>query len=161
MSDREQKRSAAFWIATVGGIGLVPRMPGTAGSCVGVVLWYCTTLVTSPTGMLACQLLLFVVLFFLGLWSSSVTERELHRKDPSEIVIDETTGAVIPYIGMQFSVVTCITGFILFRIFDIVKPFPINRLQKVKGGWGIMIDDVAAGILSLIILHALRYYIYG
>lgn len=161
MSDRDQKRSAAFWSATVGGIGLVPLMPGTAGSCAGVLLWYCTTLVSSPAGMLVCQLLLFVFIFGLGLWSSSAAEKELNRKDPPEIVIDETAGVLIPFIGMQFSVFAGIAGFILFRIFDIVKPFPINRLQTVKGGWGIMIDDAAAGIFTLIILRALHFFILG
>jgi len=156
MSDHYKNKSAAFWFATVGGTGLVPRMPGTAGTVVGVLLWYCTTLLPHS---LFLQVVLFACLFVIGLWASSSFERQFNRKDPSEVVIDETAAVLITFFGLPFSWFACITGFILFRIFDIIKPFPINRLERIKGGWGIMIDDVAAGIFSLIILRILLYWI--
>jgi phosphatidylglycerophosphatase A len=156
MSNPSSKKSAAFWFATVGGTGLAPGMPGTAGTCVGVLLWYCTTLLPYS---LILQLLLFVCLFFLGVWASRSMEQIMKRKDPSEVVIDETAAVLIPFFGLPFSWITCIAGFILFRLFDITKPFPINRLERIKGGWGIMIDDVGAGIFSLIILRILLVYI--
>lgn len=104
---------------------------------------------------------IIAALLFIGLaiWISDAAERTLKRKDPGCIVIDEIAGMVVTLIGLPFNIATVVTGFILFRILDILKPFPIRVLdQRLSGGLGIVADDVAAGIFSNIIIRILLYF---
>ena len=157
---RGTKSKIAWLIATVGGIGKFPFCPGTIGTIPGVILWWLTTLL--PFSLLIVtiiQLLLFVIIFWIGLWSSTIAEKVIGKKDPSEVVIDEAVSPLITFLGIAvFSWKIAVIGFILNRIFDIWKPYPINRLQDFKSGWGIMIDDVASAIVSAVFLRVIIYF---
>ena len=157
---RGTKSKIAWLIATVGGIGKFPVGPGTVGTIPGVILWWLTTLL--PFSLLIItiiQLLLFVLIFLVGLWSSTIAEKVIGKKDPSEVVIDEAVSPLITFLGIAtFSWTIVLIGFVLNRIFDIWKPYPINRLQDFKSGWGIMIDDVASAIVSAVFLQVIIYF---
>ena len=156
------KSKIAWLIATVGGIGKFPVGPGTVGTIPGVILWWLTTLLPDSYSLLTIiiiQLGLFVLIFFIGLWSSTIAEKVIGKKDPSEVVIDEAVSPLITFLGIAaFSWEIAIIGFVLNRIFDIWKPYPINRLQDFKSGWGIMIDDVASAIVSAVFLRVIIYF---
>jgi phosphatidylglycerophosphatase A len=135
--------------------GYSPVAPGTAGSLLALaILW----LLHPRDSYLGPGLVLF---FFLGLWASSRVEGEEVQKggkhDPSIVNIDEIVGMGLSVVLLPHAVprVWWIAGFLLFRVFDIVKPFPADRAQRLPGGWGIMIDDVIAGIYANAVLQAL------
>ena len=134
-------------IATVGGIGYVPRLPGTAASVIGAgISW-----LLSPNP--AAQIAGCLAAAALGFWSAGPTAKALGEKDPSVVVIDEVAGmmlglALLPAKGWVYLV-----GFLLFRFLDISKPGPIRRLERLPGSVGIMFDDLAAGILTNLVLR--------
>lgn len=135
-------------VATFGGVGFVPLAPGTAGSAVAaILLWF---IAVFP---LDIQILGIIGLFFLGVWSGESVERHSEMRDPGYVVIDEVVGMWITLLAAPHTVWGFLFGFTLFRIFDIVKPAPVNQLQSVHGGWGIMLDDVAAAIYAAIIFQ--------
>ena len=97
-----------------------------------------------------------LVLILLAIWISGAAARRLKRKDPGCIVIDEIAGMVVTFIGLPFTLTTAVLGFILFRILDILKPFPIRMIdQRMSGGLGIVADDVVAGIFANIVTRIL------
>ncbi len=98
-------------------------------------------------------LVLIAVFFFLGVKSASVLEKEWGH-DPSKIVVDEMVGVWIAMLGVPFSLVNLALAFVLFRVFDIWKPFGIRKMERLGGGWGVMMDDVLAGVYSAVMLHA-------
>jgi len=142
-------------ISTGLGIGYFPKAPGTVASLATVVVyWFCPT-VSMLSFLCFC---LFIVL--IGIVTSSITEKEVQQKsgtnalhDPGIIIIDEIAGMLIALIALPKTVPFVIVAFVLFRFFDIVKPFPVNKAEKLPSGWGIMFDDVVAGILANIILQ--------
>jgi phosphatidylglycerophosphatase A len=137
-------------IGTVFGAGLSPIAPGTCGSL--VALPFAIGLAFTP---LWVQIAVFVFVTAIGVWASNVYEARSDTRDPQEVVVDEFAGILLTFIGVQISVGTVILGFFLFRLFDITKPQPIRWLDKnLPGGWGIMFDDVAAGIFARIVLGA-------
>ena len=148
---------AAVFLATGFYVGNIPFAPGTLGSLIGLPLCFLLAGVQLSAAIIAALLIIG-----LAIWIANVAARTLKRKDPGCIVIDEIAGMVVTLIGLPFNLTTAVTGFILFRILDILKPFPIRILDKqVSGGLGIVADDVVAGIfanLSLrIILGLVRY----
>ena len=100
-----------------------------------------------------------VVVTLLGIPPSSTVARESGQKDPGFVVIDEVAGQMIALIGCPLNWKYLLAGFILFRSFDIVKPFPLRRLEKLPAGTGIMMDDVGAGLYALVLLQAFRYFL--
>ena len=139
----------AVFLATGGYIGYIPFAPGTFGSLIGLPL--CFLLAGIPLSAAIMAALFFI---FLAIWISSAAGKELKRKDPGCIVIDEVAGMVVTFIGLPFTLTTAVLGFILFRILDILKPFPIRTLdQRLSGGLGIVADDVVAGIFANIIIR--------
>ncbi len=89
-------------------------------------------------------------IFALGVWAAGHAERFFDRIDPGEVVIDEVVGQIITFLARPDAPGKyLLAGFILFRIFDVVKPFPVRRAERLPGGWGIMLDDVVAGVYSL------------
>jgi phosphatidylglycerophosphatase A len=104
---------------------------------------------------LALTALLLVVLV-VGTWASGVAEATLGSKDPGAIVVDEVAGMTISVLAVPLTPAVLVTGFVLFRIFDVVKPFPAGASQRLGGGVGVMIDDVIAGIYALILLLVVR-----
>jgi phosphatidylglycerophosphatase A len=141
-------------IATAGGAGFLPKAPGTAGSAVGVFLY----LMMHVTGVGAYFLHAILFLFFAGILAAQRVET-FWGHDSQRIVIDEVVGQMIAFssVGMtQLSWVSVITGFALFRVFDIVKPFPVRHLERLPGGAGVIADDVGAGLYALAGLTLLR-----
>jgi phosphatidylglycerophosphatase A len=135
-------------VATSLGVGYVPVASGTFGSAAGLVLWALlpSTLVVQATAI--------VVLFVVGSWSGSVAERHFGRTDPGEVVVDEVMGMLLTLFLTGVGWTGAVAGFFLFRIFDIVKPFPARRLEHLPGGVGVMADDAMAAIYANIALRA-------
>jgi len=160
----------ALAIATCG-VGYFPIAPGTLGSLVGAGLylalwtWLYQLLEANAlrgrlnllyifTPQLSFMLLLVFVVTVTGIWAASRAERVLQRKDPSVVVIDEVAGQMIALLTGPFWLPTwwsILSAFILFRAFDIWKPYPIRRLEALESGLGIMADDVVAGVYALIV----------
>ena len=137
----------ALAIATFG-VGFLPLIPGTFGSLVGVGIF----LLLSSS--FAVVLLSILVLTFSGIWAASRTEELSGRKDPGKVVVDEVAGQMIALLPLTFfsvSAAAVIVSFTLFRLFDIVKPYPAGRLEALKGGFGIMCDDLVAGAYAAVI----------
>jgi len=153
----KELRSLSVWIATGLGAGYFPVAPGTAGSLVGLALVIALRQTSLDRAELAVSLTaLAAVIFALGVWSAGKAEKAFGRVDPGQVVIDEIVGQMITFIAApRISRPGLIAGFVLFRIFDIVKPFPARRAERFPGGWGIMLDDVVAGLYSLIALVVL------
>jgi phosphatidylglycerophosphatase A len=139
-------------LATGFGSGLVSFAPGTIGTLVGVVICLLCLPLTWPL-----RLLTVLVLLALSIYVAQRAEKIYQKKDDQRIVIDEIIGIQITMLPVAITVLNLCAGFVLFRIFDILKPFPISNLQKLPGGWGVVIDDVAAGIYAGVILLALNY----
>ena len=147
---------AAVAIATAGGAGFAPKAPGTAGSIVGVLIY----LLIESLHIGAYYPHAIIFFFIVGTWASSRVER-LYGHDSQRIVIDEVVGQMITF-GLfagryQLSAIYIATGFGLFRLFDITKPFPIRRLERLPGGLGVMADDVGAGLYALVVLALIQY----
>lgn len=143
-----QNKWVIFW-ATGCGSGSIPFAPGTFGTLAGLPLCYLLTL-------LPFYAALFCMLAFMPLAAhiSTLAERILAKKDPGAIVIDEIAGIMLTLFALPFNWLTVIAGFLIFRFLDILKPFQIQKLEKIfPGGWGVLMDDVAAGILANIILR--------
>jgi phosphatidylglycerophosphatase A len=113
------------------------------------VLW---SLAWSPLALTALLLIVLVI----GTWASGVAERALGTKDPSAIVVDEVAGMTLSVLAVPLTPAVLVVGFVLFRIFDVMKPFPAGVSQRLGGGVGVMIDDVIAGIYALVILLVAR-----
>jgi phosphatidylglycerophosphatase A len=152
----------AVFIATGFGSGLIPFGPGTWGSLVGLLIAYGLISAFSLDVVLLQNALLIasLVLAAIGIWSSSRAESIFARKDAGQIVIDEVCGQVISFVFIAPYIVRLgsqwrwwmILGFLLFRAFDIFKPYPINRLQSLTGGVGVMMDDILAGIYAAVLM---------
>ncbi|MEW5900564.1 MAG: phosphatidylglycerophosphatase A [Acidobacteriota bacterium] len=140
-------------IASFFGLGFFPVAPGTAAS-LAIVLLYRYFLFRWDWPYL---LVLFLGLLFLGFISSSAYARELGQSDPRRVVIDEASGQLLVIFLVSPSWLLVLLAFFLFRFFDIVKPFPIRRVEKLPAGWGIMADDLVAGLMAKAILHAYLY----
>jgi phosphatidylglycerophosphatase A len=160
----------ALAIATCG-VGYFPIAPGTLGSLVGVALYLTIwsgidQLLTSRalanrlttvyvfTPLMAFMLLVILLVTLVGIWAASRTEKLQQKKDPSIVVVDEVAGQMIALLSGPFWIQTwwsILTAFILFRLFDIWKPYPARRLESLESGLGIMADDVVAGVYALIV----------
>jgi phosphatidylglycerophosphatase A len=137
-------------IATVFGAGYSPVAPGTVGSAIAaLVLW----LIPFSRGGLV---LFLVAVTVVGTWAAHVAERRLGGKDPGAIVIDEVAGMTLSVVLFPLTPAVLLGGFVLFRIFDVVKPPPAHASQRLTGGVGVMIDDLIAGLYALAVLAASR-----
>lgn len=138
-------------IATAGYVGYFPIAPGTAGSLAGLVVFAFVRGVGAP----AFELAMIAVVLALGIWSASIAESVLKLKDPGPVVIDEVLGMLITLALLPLSVIGVLAGFVLFRFFDVIKPFPAGRLEALHGGMGIMLDDAVAGLYAYASLRVL------
>ncbi len=130
--------------------GYVPIAPGTAGSAVGMALVY----FLFPRLNIAFQLSFAVFLGLAGIWLSDSAQRHFKKSDPGQIVIDEIVGILFTMVGIPITGSWILYGFILFRIFDVVKLPPAKYFDsRLKNGWGIMLDDIVSGIYANLILH--------
>jgi phosphatidylglycerophosphatase A len=136
------------------GSGLMPKAPGTFGTLAAIPLYYLLKDLS-----LTYYLVVVLALSITGIAICQYTSDKLGVHDHPGIVIDEFAGYLITMIAVPFSWLWVFIGFVLFRIFDIIKPWPISWLdKKVSGGFGIMIDDVLAGIFALAIMHLILYF---
>ena len=138
-----------MFIATGAGSGYLPKAPGTWGTLVGLLLWWPLALLP-----LTAYLAAVAVLFIVGVASAGAAEKILDRGDPGVVVIDEIVGVLIALAAVPLHPVAALAGCALFRLFDIAKPFPVGWVDRhLHGGLGIMLDDVAAGLYALLVLH--------
>jgi len=140
--------SAAVALATGLGSGLSPIAPGTAGSAVGLALFW-------PLSQLApaYQVAAAVVVFVLGVPAAALVARRAGCEDPGLVVVDEIVGMWVSLLFLPLTPFTAISAFLLFRGMDIVKPYPARQLERLPGGWGIMADDVMAGVYANLLLR--------
>jgi len=144
-------RNPVHFLAFGLGSGASPKAPGTAGTLAAVPFWY--LLAQTP---LTTYLLLVLGAFVIGIWLCGRTSRDLGVHDHGGIVWDEFVGYWITMIAVPVDWIWALAGFILFRLFDILKPWPIGPVdRRVHGGLGIMLDDVLAGVMAAAVLHGL------
>lgn len=145
-----------MFIATGAYSGYLPKAPGTWGSALGVGLWLFLGRLPLPTyGAIV------ILLFLLGVFSAGAAEKIVDHGDPGLVVIDEVVGQLIALATIPMQPVPVILGFLLFRLFDILKPFPVGWLdQHLHGGLGIMLDDVIAGLYALLVLK-IGLFLFG
>jgi len=138
-------------VATVGGVGRAPLAPGTVASALTIAgLW-----LFAPTPVVLAAL--FVAVTVVGTWAAGEAEQALSRgKDPGAIVVDEVAGMTLSMLAVPLTPAAAVVGFVLFRVFDVVKPFPANVSQRLPGGVGVMADDLIAGLYALILLVLAR-----
>ena len=141
-------RVAAEWIGTVFYIGKLPLAPGTWASIFAVLCWY--FLFQSVNHFVLPAISIF--LFLIGGIASDTILKHSKEHDPSRIVIDEWVGQWVALSMMPINIRTGVVAFIAFRIFDIIKPGPVRKMEKIPGGWGIMADDVMAGIMAYFVV---------
>ena len=140
-------------LGTVAGVGYIPFCPGTLGTLVGVAI-YSIFIKFFPQPL--SYTIMLIVFIGGGVWISGRCNQYLEGNDNSSIVVDEVVGFLVTMFLLPFSPRFLLLGFFLFRIFDISKPFKIDRIEKIPGGWGVMADDITAGILANLIIQALR-----
>ncbi len=132
--------------------------PGSWGSAATVIIWWLLTHSFPPTWQPAAALCLAVLAVIIGIPAATQVSRASGLKDPQFVVIDEVAGQLLALIGVPVSWKSLLVGFILFRVFDIVKPPPIRRLEKLPEGAGIVLDDVAAGLYALAVMQLLLHF---
>lgn len=137
-------------VATVGGAGYARVAPGTVGSGVAVLLLWLVPF--SRAGLVV----FFAAVIVAGTWAAQRAERILGVKDPGAIVIDEVAGMTLAVVTFPLTAPVLGVGFVLFRLFDITKPFPARASQRIAGGAGVMLDDLVAGLYALGVLALLR-----
>lgn len=151
-------KTLAHLLATAAYSGHFPIAPGTVGSAAGLVVWAAAR--AAGAGIVV-EIALAAALLVAGAWAATVVERQTGTTDPGIVVVDEVMGMIVTLVAAPFSVPAAIAGFFLFRAFDIVKPPPARALEKAHGGWGIMLDDLAAGIYAWIALRLLLMLVPG
>jgi phosphatidylglycerophosphatase A len=145
-------RSVALAIATAAGAGYFPFAPGTVGSAVGVAI-YLLTRHLDP----AVQVALFAAVCVIGTWASGVAAVHFGREDPGYVVVDEVAGQLGTLLLLDVGWAGAFVGFLIFRVLDIIKPWPANRLEALHGGLGIMADDIMVGVYGWGLLWGLIY----
>lgn len=154
---REPRSRVAWLIATCGGLGHLRPGPGTWTSAVTVLAWWALARGLSPPWQLPAALATALLLTAIGIPAASSLARSQGKPDPSIVVIDEAAGQMLALVAVPLQWKYLLVSFILFRGFDIFKPPPLRRLEKFPGGWGIMLDDVGAGLYALAVLQLLVY----
>jgi len=152
-SGSEILRIPALTIATAFGVGYAPVASGTFGSAAGLLLW-----VILPSTV-AAQAAAIVLLFVLGSWSGKIAERHFGRTDPGQVVIDEVMGMLITLFMNPVGWKGAMAAFVLFRIADVIKPYPANRLERLHGGIGVMADDAMAAVYSNLALRGILFFV--
>jgi phosphatidylglycerophosphatase A len=147
----------AIFVATGAYSGYFPIAPGTAGSLVGLVLFAALRTFGQPVP----EILAIVLLCCAGVWAASLAERHFGREDPGPVVVDEVVGMLVTLVFIPVSLTGALAGFLAFRVLDVVKPWPANRLEHLGGGLGIMADDVMAGVYAHLAVRALCWLIPG
>ncbi len=157
-----RKTGWAWTVATFFGAGLGKPGPGTWGSVAAVLLWGAIAYLFHPTpnGLLLVVFIGIVLSIALGVPAATIAARESGRHDPGFVVVDEVAGQWIALLGSPADLRHGLIALILFRLFDITKPFPARQLERLPEGWGIVFDDVAAGLYALGVASLLRLWIH-
>jgi phosphatidylglycerophosphatase A len=140
---------SALVVATGFGSGYSPIAPGTAGSLVGLLLFW--PIANRPSSQV---LALTAVVSLVGVLAAHHVARTLGEKDPSLVVVDEVAGQWVTLLLLPFTLGTAIAAFVLFRLMDVIKPWPARDLERLPGGWGIVADDLMAGVYANLLLRA-------
>jgi phosphatidylglycerophosphatase A len=140
-----------LFVATCGYLGYVPVAPGTFGSAAGLVLFAAVRW----TGSTAVELAVIAFLLVIGVWSSNVAERHFGGVDPAPVILDEVTGMLITLALIPVNMSGAVVGFLVFRLLDVIKPWPADRLEALHGGLGVMADDAMAAIYGNAIMRLL------
>jgi len=143
------KRFGIFF-ATSAGAGFFPFAPGTVGSAVGIAVYWLTR-----SWDARWQVSLLLAISLVGIWASGVAARHFNREDPGYVVIDEVAGQLLTILLLNVGLIGATIGFLLFRVLDIVKPWPARRFEDLPGGVGIMADDLMAGAYGWLLLWGL------
>ena len=138
----------ARFLATAAYVGYVPVAPGTFGSMAGLLVYAVVRLSANPV----VEPVAMVIALVAGIWSAGVAERSM-GKDPGPVVIDEVLGMLVTLAFLDVNPIGALVGFFLFRVLDVVKPYPADRLEHLHGGAGIMLDDLMAGVYCNLILR--------
>jgi len=157
--DRPERTMWAWAVGTLLGVGFCRPGSGTWASAITATVWWVGghyLIAVHSQWMVATVLVGLVIM--IGIPAAGIVSRECDEEDPSHVVIDEVAGQLIALLGVPLRWQSVILSFILFRVFDIFKPPPLRRLERIEGGAGIMLDDVGAGLYALAIVHALVYW---
>ncbi len=141
-------------ISTWFGIGFFPDAPGTYGTIAAIPF----IIILDYAGKFY-SILFLIFITALGIWAAGRSQVLLGRHDPGEVVVDEVAGIFLTMCLLQFSWISLSLGFIFFRIFDILKPYPIKRIEKLRGGFGIIMDDLFAGLYAFVAVKMVLYFI--
>lgn len=153
--DKGEKHVRLFsWIASGGGVGVAPIAPGTAGSLLGLLVY-----VLLPEWPPMVWVGITLIFFFIGVRAATSAE-SLWGHDAGRIVIDEIVGMWVALLFLPRTMRIAVLGFFIFRLFDIVKPFPADRSQRLRAGWGVMVDDLIAGIYTNLVLRVLERFVF-
>jgi phosphatidylglycerophosphatase A len=142
-------RRLGLFVATCGYLGFVPIAPGTFGSAAGLALFGAVRL----SGSAGVELGAIVVLLAVGVWSGGVAERYFGGVDPAPVVLDEVVGMLITLAFIPVNMLGAIAGFFVFRLYDVIKPWPANRFEALPGGLGVMADDAMAAVYANLTLR--------
>jgi phosphatidylglycerophosphatase A len=148
----------ATLVATVFGIGRLKPGPGTWGSLATVILWALVSSQLPAPDRVWATVVAALLVTAIGIPAATLVARGTGIKDPQFVVVDEVAGQLVALIAVPLVWKSFLAGLILFRIFDVWKPFPINRLERLPEGTGIVVDDLGAGIYALIIMHLLLHF---
>jgi phosphatidylglycerophosphatase A len=150
------KQKSVMFLATGCFIGNISFAPGTFGSILGLPLCFLLSKID-----LLVAVLLTVIFVFFAIWIAQGAEKIVNKEDPGCIVIDEIAGILVTFTGLPFNIISIAFGFIIFRTLDIWKPYPIRYMERnLSGGTGIVMDDVAAGICSNLLLRGI-FFLYN
>lgn len=153
MSTSSFRARGAVALASFGYIGFFPFAPGTAGSAAAFILF----LPVRWSGSVALELAVAALVAVAGIWAATGTERALGVEDPGPVVIDEVAGMLVSLLFLPASWGVMAAAFVCFRAFDIIKPWPCGRLERLHGGFGIMADDLAAGVYANLTVQILLW----
>jgi phosphatidylglycerophosphatase A len=142
------------YVATVGGTGYAPFAPGTVGSAVGVAIYLVMFYLGMPASF---QVGLTVIVIIGGTWAAGEAARHFQQEDPSPVVVDEVAGQMATLVLTGATLKGALIGFVVFRVLDVIKPWPASRFERLHGGVGIMADDVMVALYGNLILQAVFF----
>jgi phosphatidylglycerophosphatase A len=144
-------RRLGLFVATCGYLGYVPVAPGTFGSALGLAVFFAVR----STGSTAVELSVIAILFAVGLWCGTVAEHHFGGIDPGPVVLDEVLGMLVTLALLPVNMAGAIVGFLVFRVLDVLKPWPSARFEKLPGGLGVMADDALAAVYGNLLMRGL------